>query len=388
MSTRSIDNMLETAAGSGNISGVVALAADRSGVIYEGAAGRRSVSAEAPMTPDTVMFIASMTKAITSVAALQQIEAGRLKLDGPISEVLPEHANPTVLIGYGADGKPRLRTANSPITLRHLLTHTAGFAYDIWDADLLRYMQEHGVPEAVSRQNAPRTPLRSDPGARWLYGTSIDVVGHAVEAVTGQTLGGYISERITGPLQMIDTGFHLAPAMRSRLSPIHRRGSNGRLVPTGLEFPTTPEVEEGGGGLYSTMHDYLRFLRMLLGRGTLDGVRVLSDEMTAVAMRNQSAPIEITRLTTAMPEYSADVDLFPGTPKGWGLVGMVNDKETGTGRSAGSIAWAGLANTFWWIDAERSQAAVIGTQLLPFADPFVVDLVDSYERALHNLSGD
>lgn len=385
MSSGEIDRLLEGAVGPAKIAGVVALAADRSGITYEGAAGLRSASGVDAMTPDTVMFIASMTKAITSVAALQQVEAGRLALDDPISAALPEHAKPSVLLGYSVDGKPRLRSATGAITLRHLLTHTSGFAYDIWDADLLRYIEEHGFPEAVSRRHAPLIPLRFDPGTRWTYGTGIDVVGHAVEVVTGRTLGEYITERITGPLQMGDTAFRVTPEMRSRLSPIHVRGAGGQVLPTEIEFPTIPGIEEGGGGLYSTMRDYLRFIRALLCGGTLDGVRILSEDMTAVAMRNQSRHLKVTRLATAMPEYSTDVDFFPRTPKSWGLVGMVNDAETDTGRSAGSIGWAGLANTFWWIDARRAQAAVIGTQLLPFGDPFVLDLVGCYERALHDV---
>jgi CubicO group peptidase (beta-lactamase class C family) len=385
MTRQGIDAILEAAIAGGKLPGVVALAGTRDQVIYSGAAGLRDVSGASPMTPDTVMWIASMTKAVTSVAALQLVEEGRLSLDSPIGEVLPAYAAPLVLDGYSEDGRAMLRSAAAPITLRHLLTHTAGFAYEIWDGELQRFMREAGIPETTSRLNASRAPLRFEPGSRWIYGTGVDVAGHAIEAVTGEPLGQILRQRITEPLDMPDTGFVITPDMEKRLAPIHRRAAGGGFTAIDLRFPRSPGVESGGGGLYSTMSDYLRFLRMLLAGGALDGVRVLSQEMTALAMRNQTGPVRVTALQSAMPELSADLDFLGGPPKGWGLIGMVNEQATGTGRSAGSIGWAGLANTYWWIDGRRAIAAVIGTQLLPFADPLALEVAGDLERALQGL---
>ena len=180
--TETIDNLLRSAVAAGDVPGVVAVAADAKGPIYEGAAGRRDISAADPMTPDSVFWIASMTKAITSVAAMQLVEAGKLALDTPIADMLPELASRQVLEGFDAAGQPRLRPPKRPITLRHLLTHTAGFGYDIWNADLGRYMAQHDLPGIISCQNAAlETPLTFDPGEKWQYGINIDFVGRAVE---------------------------------------------------------------------------------------------------------------------------------------------------------------------------------------------------------------
>ncbi|GAN78440.1 serine hydrolase domain-containing protein [Acidisphaera rubrifaciens] len=386
MDKHAIDALLGGAVAAGAAPGVVALAADRNGTIYEGAFGHRVSGGDAPMTLDTVLWIASMTKAVTSVAALQLVEAGRLKLDAPIAEVLPELGQMQVLEGHDADGTPRLRPARGAITLKHLLTHTAGFAYDIWNPDLGRYMEANGIPGIISCMDAAlRVPLIFDPGARWEYGINIDHIGKAVERVTGRRLGDYFREHITGPLGMHDTAFRITPAMRARKAPIHvHNPDGGGLVATDIEITQEPEFEMGGGGLYSTLPDYLRFARMLLSGGTLDGVRILSPEMTAAALRNQTAPIAVGMLHTAMPAYSADAEFFPGLKKSWGLVGMVNDERAPTGRSPGAIAWAGLANTFWWVDAPRGMCAVFGTQVLPFGDPPIIDTLERYEAALLN----
>lgn len=386
MDKQAIDALLGSAVAAGAAPGVVALAADRNGTVYEGAFGRRAAGDDAPMTLDTVLWIASMTKAVTSVAALQLVEAGRLALDAPIAEVLPELGQMQVLEGHDADGTPRLRPARGAITLKHLLTHTAGFAYDIWNPDLGRYMEANGIPGIISCMDAAlRLPLIFDPGARWEYGINIDHVGKAVERVSGRRLGDYFHENITGPLGMDDTAFRITPAMRARKAPIHvHNPDGGGLVATDIEITQEPEFEMGGGGLYSTLPDYLRFARMLLSGGTLDGARILSPEMTAAALRNQTAPVSVGMLRTAMPPYSADAEFFPGLKKSWGLVGMVNDEAAPTGRSPGAIAWAGLANTFWWVDAPRGLCAVIGTQVLPFGDPPIIDMLERYETALVN----
>jgi CubicO group peptidase (beta-lactamase class C family) len=264
MPTIDIDNLLRDAAKAGEVPGVVAMAATTDEVIYAGAFGRRWLPDGPPMTLDTVFWIASMTKAMTSTAAMLLVEQGRLGLDAPIGNVLPELAAPRVLEGFGADGKPKLRAAKRPITLRHLLTHTSGFAYEFWNPDLMRYREKMGVPELMSCTNASlNLPLMFDPGERWEYGISIDWIGKAVERVSDQILEDYFRENLFGPLGMKDTGFQL-PAERSRVAGVHARHDNGSLERIAFEMPQEPEFQMGGGGLYGTAADYLAFERMFL----------------------------------------------------------------------------------------------------------------------------
>ena len=266
-----IDAVLRRAAEAGEVPGVVALAAMPGGVVYEGAFGRRDLALGSAMTPDTIFRIASMTKAVTSVAAMQLVEAGKLELDQPIGRVLPELAAPQVLVGFDAAGKPRLRPARRPITLRHLLTHTAGFGYEMLNADLIRYIHRTDTPStSTGRLASLRLPLLFDPGERWEYGISIDWVGRAVEAVSGTSLDRYFREHIFAPLGMADTGFALAPEQMSRLAPVHQRRADGSLAPIAVDMPPQkPEFWAGGGGLYSTGGDYLRFVRMVLDQGAV-----------------------------------------------------------------------------------------------------------------------
>jgi CubicO group peptidase (beta-lactamase class C family) len=270
------------------------------------------------------------------------------------------------------------------VTLRHLLSHTAGFGYDFFNADILRFMEREGVPGIITCQRAAlRTPLVADPGERWEYGTGIDFAGLAVEAVTGKRLDAVIAEEITGPLRMVDTAFRLGAAQRARLASMHARGPDGGLAPIPFEVPQEPEFHMGGGGLYGTVRDYLRFCRMILNRGTLDGARILKPETVTEMHRDQIAPLEVPRIASAIPASSHDVDLFPGMRKGWGLSFLINDEDGPDGRAAGSLFWAGLANTYYWIDPKRDRAGVIATQMLPFADPKVLAMLGAFERAVY-----
>ncbi len=263
------DAVLRMATESGDVPGVVAVATDRNGPIYEGGFGSRVLGEPAEMTPDTVVWIASMTKALTGTAAMQLVEQGKLALDMPAGSVIPELGESVVLEEFDADGQPRTRAPKRAITLRHLLTHTAGFAYEFWNADVVRYQQVNGLPPIISCQNATlQLPLHFDPGDRWEYGINIDWVGKIVETVSGKKLGTYLSENVFGPLGMNDTAFRITPAMRQRLAKIHQRGDDGALVPTDLEIPQDPEFEMGGGGLYATAGDYLKFVRMILNHGS------------------------------------------------------------------------------------------------------------------------
>jgi CubicO group peptidase (beta-lactamase class C family) len=382
--TRAIDQVLKTAAERGDVPGVVATAATRDGAIYEGAFGRRALPDGAPMTADSVFWIASMTKAITSTAAMQLVEAGKLALDEPIAGLLPELAGPQVLEGFDAAGEPKLRPARRSITLRHLLTHTAGFVYDIWNAEMGRYMEKRGVPGIISCQNAALAlPLVFDPGERWDYGINIDWVGKAVERASGQTLGDYFADHLFGPIGMKDTGFRLTPDHRARLAGMHARGADGALTPIEFEMPQELEFEMGGGGLYGTAVDYLAFQRVFLNRGRADVGQVLRPETVALMTQNAIGALNVRMLKTVAPDYSNDAEFFPGMVKKWGLGFMVSTEAVPGGRGAGNLAWAGLGNTYFWIDPARGVAGVILTQLLPFADQKVLALLDAFERAVY-----
>jgi CubicO group peptidase (beta-lactamase class C family) len=289
-----------------------------------------------------------MTKAITSVAAMQQVEKGKLSLDEPLSKVLPQLDDIKVLEGFDAEGAPTLRAPKRPVTLRHLLTHTAGFTYDIWSLDMVRYQQQQGVPGIIEcRDVTLMTPLLFDPGERWEYGINIDWAGKAVEKVSGQRLEGYFKEHIFGPLGMKDSGFVLGPDQRKRLATMHARTPEGALAAIEFEMPQEPEFYMGGGGLYSTAPDYLNFLQMLLHGGSFNGARVLQPDTVAEMNRNQIGDIQVTMLKTAIPESSNDAEFFPGMAKRWGLGYMISLEAAHTGRSEGSVAWAGLGNTYY-----------------------------------------
>lgn len=382
---QAIDTLLREAVESGAVAGVAAVAGNAAGTLYEGAAGLRSVAGGAAMTVDTVGWIASMTKAITSVAALQQVEAGRLTLDGPIAAVLPELASPQVLEGFSEAGEPILRPARGIITLRQLLTHTSGFSYPMWNADIARYMQLKGIPGVASRKRvALTTPLIADPGTAWHYGIGIDWAGLAVEAVTGRRLGAVIEERITGPLGMRDTGFRPGSDQRGRFAAMHSRGPDGRLSPIPFPIPEEQEFDMGGGGLCGTAPDYLRFCRMVLNGGALEGARILDPGTVAELGRNQMGELLVAPLATAQPAVTHDAEFFPGQPKRWSHAFMLNEEaHPEGGRAAGSMAWAGLANTYYWIDAVHDRCGVLLTQTFPFADPRILDLLGRFERAVY-----
>jgi CubicO group peptidase (beta-lactamase class C family) len=379
-----IDQVLQTATDRGDVPGVVAMAATRAGRVYQGGFGRRALPDGADMTPDTVFWIASMTKAITSTAAMQLVEQGRLALDGPIAGVLPELAAPEVLEGFDAAGEPRLRPARRPITLRHLITHSAGFVYDIWSPEMGRYMEKKGIPGIISCENAALAlPLTFDPGERWDYGINIDWVGKAVERMSGQVLGDYFAEHLFGPIGMRDTGFKLTPARRARLTGMHARGPDGALAPIAFELPQEPEFQMGGGGLYGTAADYLAFQQLFLNAGRANGRQVLSPQTVRMMSENAIGDVNVQLLKTAAPAYSNDAEFFPGMVKKWGLGFMISTAQVPGGRSPGSLAWAGLGNTYFWIDPAKGVAGVILMQLIPFADPKALALFDSFEKAVY-----
>jgi methyl acetate hydrolase len=384
-----VDEVLRQAADTKEVPGVVAVAANRDGVVYEGAFGKRDLAKGADMTADSVFWIASMTKALTATAAMQLVEQGKLQLDEPISKVLPELAAPQVLEGFDDKGQPKLRPAKRPITLRQLLTHTAGFTYDLWDANTAQYVKVADLPGIISCKNAAlKTPLAFDPGDRWEYGINIDFAGKAVEAVSGQGLNVYLREHIFQPLGMKDTDFIIGPDQKTRLVTVHARKQDGSLDPMEFGVPQEPEFFMGGGGLYGTGRDYLAFLQMLMHGGEFNGARLLRPETVAQMSKNNIGDVNISRvvLKTTAPTSTPDVDmgqLFPGQDIKWGLSFLINPQEGPAGRSGGSLSWAGLANTYFWVDPSKQVAGVILTQILPFVDPRALGLYTKFENGVY-----
>lgn len=382
------DNLLQHAVQAGHVPGVVAAASTSQGTIYEAAYGERALDRGVAMTPDTVFWLASMTKPVVGAAAMQLVEQGKLTLDEPAAKFLPELADVKLLTGWDTLGQPVMQAPKTQITLRQLLTHTAGFTSDIWNVDSARYLKTMNLPRAGSgKKIALSVPLTFEPGTRWEYGINIDWVGQVVAAVSGMRLGEYIQKNIAEPLAMSSTGFKISPNMRARLATVHQRDTlTGVLSPTTFEVSQDTEFDPGGGGLYSTAGDYLRFTRMILNHGRGNGNQILKPETVALMSRNAMGPLRVSLLRTQNPAASRDAEFFPGIEKSWGLTFMINEQQAPTGRSAGSLAWAGLPNAFFWIDPKKDLAGVILMQVLPFVDPDALGLFTAYEKAVYAAS--
>jgi methyl acetate hydrolase len=382
-----IDKVLRAPIEADLIPGVVAVAADDRGVIYEGAFGRRAVDKREWMTLDSVFRIASMTKAITGTAAMQLVEKGRIELEQPMRDVLPIIKDVKVLEGFKGDGTPRLRDPNSPITLRHLLTHTSGYGYDIFNPDLARYVQIAGLPSILSRKNnALRVPLLFDPGSGWEYGIGLDLVGKVIEEVTGEDLESYFRRYILDPLGMHDTSFLLRNDMAGRLVGTHMRGPDGKPIAISIEPLEEAEFHTGGAGLFSTAPDYLAFTRMLLAGGTLNGVEVLKPETVKLMARNAVGDLNVPMVRSNNPALALEVETFPGQVKKWGLTFLINTEDVEGFRSAGSLTWGGVHNTYFWIDLKKRITAVALMQILPIGDPHVQETMIAFERTLYAAS--
>ncbi|WP_158745759.1 serine hydrolase [Acidisphaera sp. L21] len=377
MSQRLAD-ILQAAVARGDVPGAVAMATDGTSTLCQAAAGVRQFGGDVPMTLDTIFWIASLTKAVTSIAAMQLVEQGCIGLWDPLGPIVPKLADLQVLTGFDDAGQPVLRPARREVTLHDLLTHTSGFCQEVWNPNIRRYIEVTGVPTSASGLNAALDrPLAFDPGDRWEYGIGIDWAGKVVEAVSGQGLGAYFAEHIFGPLGMVDTQFGRPDS--DRVASSHTRLPDGGLKPGSSGRPGKPELEGGGGGLYSTASDYLKLLAMLL-RG---GDNLLRPDTVASMMRNQIAPIAVRALPTEMPHLSNDAEFFPGVAKGWGYGFMTTSTAGHAGRAANSVAWAGLANCYYWLDPSSRIAGVLMAQLLPFADPAVLGLFDAFETSVY-----
>jgi len=382
--TANLDSMFGEAIKRRSVPGLAAGVTTGASAIYQGAFGERTLGSGDPMSMHTVVAIASMTKPITAVAAMQLVERGLLDLDAPASIYAPYFADVQVLQGFDQLGQPRLRAPARPVTLRHLMTHTAGFVNEIWYEPMVRFRECRGIPSmGTSQLAALEVPLIFDPGERWFYSISIDWLGRIIENVTGQRFGAYLQEEILKPLGMTNTAFKLSDDMRSRLASVHQRRTDGGLDVIDFTIEQNPEFERGGGGLYSTVGDYLRFVRLMLNKGTLDGRQILKPETVANMSINQMGDLRVDRLRTAMPQLSLDAEFFEGMPKTWGLSFMINTELAPTGRSAGSLSWAGLTNCYFWIDPKKDIGGVFATQILPFVDHEALALNCAFETAVY-----
>lgn len=372
----------------GGAPGVVAMATDRNGNFYEGAAGTRELGQDRPMTTDAVFAIFSTTKALTGTCVMQLVEEGRIRLDDPAGRYVPEIDAIQVLEGFDAAGQPRTRAPRRPITVNDLMLHTSGLGYEFFSADDLKYRAAKGIPTVVACDvEAIRTVLLHEPGAAWTYGVNIDWLGRIVEQQRGQRLGAVMAERIFGPLGMQDIGFGLSESMRGRRVTIHDRAADGRLTPLpDLVLPDPPPMDMGGHGLYATVGEYMKFIRMVLNAGAGPHGRVLRAETVDAMGRDGLSAMGLSAggWTTSIPSLSNTGEFFPGTPKGWAYTFMTNRERTPSGRPANALMWAGLANCFYWIDRSTGIGGYWATQILPFQDAASYPGFVEFETAIYH----
>lgn len=384
---RAADEILQRAVDAdAPVAGVVAMLTDASGNVYEHASGTRVLGGEQEMTLDTVFALFSTTKAITATAVLQQVEEGRVDLDAPAKEYAPDIGTLQVLEGFEADGEPRLRPPASDVTTRQLLTHSGGFGYDFFNPHYARLAAERGQPSVITGTKAAlMTPLLFDPGTKWEYGSNVDWAGQVVEGVTGQRLGEVFAERIFGPCGISDMTFAIDDRLRERVAGMHARGADGSLSPMEFELPSPPEVDFGGHGLYGTVGDYMKFIRMWLNDGQGEKEQVLRPETVEMAVRRHLGEnLSVTMLPGVIPSLSNDAEYFPGVRKSWSLPFMVNEEIAPTGRPAGGQGWAGLANLFYWVDRDNGIGGFWATQILPFGDPTSFGEYLAFESAAYS----
>jgi CubicO group peptidase (beta-lactamase class C family) len=376
-----LQGSLDESVARGRVPFAVGMTGNAGGVTFAGAAGEAAPGMAAG--PDTVFRIFSMTKAIGSTAAMILIERGQLSMDTPVADVLPEWDELRVLDGWDGD-TPRLRKPRVTATARHLATHTSGLEYEFWNADCAGFLGRTGHPSILAgTRQAMRYPLMTDPGTRWGYGPSIDWLGQMVERISGQRIDAFLKDNLFGPLGMADTDVEVRDHMAPRLAAVKARGEDGTFGDFALAPPSGPEVYGMGHALYSTPADYMRFLRMILNRGTLEGARVLSEGAVVAMCADQMRGLAFAPMVTAVPPVTADFDPFPGTRVTHGFAFMRNEADIPGRRRAGSVSWAGVLNTHYWIDPSADLCGLIMTQTLPFVEPPFMDAYAAFERAAY-----
>jgi CubicO group peptidase (beta-lactamase class C family) len=376
---QNIDEILDKHIASGDLPCAVAGVANADGTLYMGAAGLRSLDDTQTMTTDTIFAIASMTKAITTVATLQLVEQGLIDLDTPITAYLPDLEQLKVLNGFDGQGKPMLSSPESIPTTRQLLTHTSGYVYEFLNANGLQNVANGELDSLFTEGgNGLMAPLGFSPAQRWEYGIGVDWAGVVVETLSGKRLDVYFQDHIFSPLGMQDSFYEVPEEKATRRAAIHSRQESSLIV-----IPHFDEPVSGGGGLNSTIADYLRFMRAILNQGTLDGATILQPYTVDMMFENHIGDLAVTPGTTVIPALSNDFDMGFGTPAKWGLGFLLHQAQTESGRPKGSASWAGLFNSYFWIDRENDLCAVIGTQVLPFYDTHAVAMLKDFEAAVY-----
>ena len=377
IASEELDDILERAVAGGDVPGVVAMVASAERVLYSKAAGLADVAARQPMQTDSVFRIASMTKPLTSVAVLQLVEQGNVDLDAPMSEYLDDY-EPRHVLHDVVEGEAVYSKESWTPTVRQLLTHTSGFGYSVWNDRLFRITDL----SAYSPTGFMAEPLVFEPGTQWHYSSSTDWAGLVVERVSGMSLEEFIRQGITSRLGMSETAFNIDEPLQARRATFHRRDAQGALAEIPNDRFVPAAFFSGGGGLHSTAPDYLRFMQMILRRGA-GPERVLTAETTAAMTRNQIGRLEVVPMRTSIPAMSNDFELFPQTASRFGLGFLINEDDIPGRRKGGSLAWAGLYNTYFWIDPDSNLCGVLMTQVLPFYDAAVVALLEEFETAVY-----
>ncbi|OAP64662.1 hypothetical protein AYL99_00634 [Fonsecaea erecta] len=363
----------------------------------------------APFDADTTMAMFSCTKLLTVIAALQLVEQGKISLSDLVEKYVPRISKIPVLesVKTDADGKPEpvLRSPASKPTILQLLTHTSGFSYDFFDHGTLAYrvatgrapMQYHGISDWEDYE----TPLVADPGTKYVYGVSIDWLGFVVQEVSGQSLPDYIAEHICKPLGMSETGGKLPPGKKG-ISIVHfdMPDGVGLVGVPDAKHNENPRVWGGGGFIYSTMNDYAKLLAALLNQGTspTTGNSILKPETVQTMLFKDLIGPDVDKsgigeVGASIPQASLEGSFLPSIPpekRGWSAGLLINTDDLPHGRKAGSGAWAGLGNLYYWIDPTTGIAGMICTSILPFLNPTVMRLFDELERVAygHGVSND
>lgn len=367
--------LLDGAVAQGAVHGVAALVVDRNGPLFQHAAGEANER--------TMFRNASMTKAVATTGALQLVEQGRLDLDAPVDSILPEFGRLQLLEGFDGD-RPRLRPPASRATVRQLMTHTAGLGYFFTNDKLLRYLTLTGEPSPLSgEKRSLSVPMVNDPGTAWEYGVNTDWLGLVVEKISGQSLGGYLQQHVYAPLGMADSTFAPGAEQRARLLRVMQRQADGSLAPSPHDLPATSEWDAAGHGSYGTIQDYGRFVQAWLA----DGAGILKPATVQMALQSHIGAIQLPALIkSAIPELSNDVPTLP-FPQSWGLGFHLMLADVPGMRSRGTGDWAGVFNSYYWIDRTRGVGAMLMTQVLPFFDMRVIETLMGFEMAVYQQVG-